>query len=61
MLRAPNKFRCKSAIETVSKRKRTLLFQKTTSQRTVENSAHHLLIFLRLEAAGAVNKYTLRL
>ena len=61
MLSAPNKFRCKSAIETVSKRKRMLLFQKTRSQRTVENSAHHLLILLRLEAAGAVNKHTLRL
>jgi hypothetical protein len=36
-----------------------LLFQKTKSQRTVENSVHHLLILLRFKAAGAVNKYSL--
>ena len=61
MLRAPNKFRCKSAIETVSKGKRTLLFHRTQVRRPVQNKARDLFILFRLKAAGAVNKFAMRL
>src|ERR1700741_2958880 len=61
MLCASNKFRCKGAIETVSKGKRTLLFHETRIWHPVQDKARDLFILFRLKAAGAVNKYTLRL
>ena len=60
MLYAPDKFRRKSAIETISKGKRTLLVNSTQSRRTVENFAYDLFILFRLKATGAVNKRALQ-
>src|SRR5882672_8583092 len=58
MLCASNKFRYKSAIETVSKGKRTLLFHRTQVRWPVQNKARDLFILFRFKAAGAVNKFT---
>ena len=61
MLCASNKFRCKGAIETISKGKGTLLFHRTQVRQLVQNKASDLFILFRLKAAGAVNKFTMRL
>ena len=59
MLCASNKFRCKGAIETVSKGKRTLLFHGTQVRQPVQKKARDVFILFRLKAAGAVNKCTM--
>ena len=61
MLCASDKFRCESAIETILKGKRTLLLFEAQDGRPGESLPHHLLVLLRLKAAGAVNKCALRL
>ena len=55
-----DQFRRKCAIKTISKRKRTLLFDEMYGRRTVENATNDLFILFRFKAARAVNKDAFR-